>query len=98
MDVDLNQDPLHPQWSTALAAARGACRCGARTRQGLACRNPAMPNGRCRMHGGGSTGPRTAEGLERMRQARTTHGAYGAEARRFRKRVRLLLQAVRDAD
>jgi hypothetical protein len=27
-------------------------RCGARTRSGRPCRSPAMPNGRCRMHGG----------------------------------------------
>ncbi|MFH1538218.1 MAG: HGGxSTG domain-containing protein [bacterium] len=34
-------------------------RCAARTRlDGHPCRNWAMPNGRCRMHGGKSTGPR----------------------------------------
>src|SRR5437016_12381081 len=27
-------------------------RCGARTRSGSRCQSPAMPNGRCRMHGG----------------------------------------------
>ncbi|WP_273218248.1 HGGxSTG domain-containing protein [Hyphomicrobium zavarzinii] len=37
-------------------------RCGARTRTGRPCRAPAWPNGRCRMHGGLSTGCRTAEG------------------------------------
>jgi glucans biosynthesis protein len=31
-------------------------RCGAKTRKGIPCRSPAMPNGRCRMHGGKSTG------------------------------------------
>jgi hypothetical protein len=30
--------------------------CGARTRSGSRCRSPAMPNGRCRMHGGMSPG------------------------------------------
>ena len=30
------------------------------------CRNWAMPNGRCRVHGGASTGPRTAEGKARV--------------------------------
>lgn len=30
--------------------------CGAKTRHGLPCLTPAMPNGRCRMHGGSSTG------------------------------------------
>lgn len=31
--------------------------CGAKTRSGLPCRNRPMKNGRCRMHGGKSTGP-----------------------------------------
>lgn len=30
--------------------------CGAKTRSGNPCKNRAMPNGRCRMHGGKSTG------------------------------------------
>lgn len=52
-------------------------RCGARCkRSGKPCQSPAMPNGRCRMHGGKSTGPRTLEGLNRMRCANTRHGAY----------------------
>lgn len=33
-----------------------------------------MKNGRCRLHGGKSTGPRTPEGLERSRYARWKHG------------------------
>ena len=33
-----------------------APRCGAKTRKGTACQAPAMANGRCRMHGGTSTG------------------------------------------
>ena len=37
--------------------------CGARTRAHRRCANPAMPNGRCRMHGGKSTGPRTRKQL-----------------------------------
>src|SRR5215212_1797217 len=28
--------------------------CGAKTRRGTECKNPAMQNGRCRMHGGAS--------------------------------------------
>jgi len=31
-------------------------RCGAKTRAGTPCKNGAMPNGRCRLHGGKSTG------------------------------------------
>ncbi|HET6234320.1 MAG TPA: HGGxSTG domain-containing protein [Acetobacteraceae bacterium] len=51
--------------------------CWARAkRTGCACRAPAMANGRCRMHGGKSTGPRRLEALARIAAARTTHGAY----------------------
>ena len=56
-----------------------APRCGARTRAGECCRQPAMKNGRCRMHGGLSTGPRTAAGRARCAAARRTHGFYSAE-------------------
>jgi hypothetical protein len=59
-----------------------APRCGARTRARHPCRSPAMPNGRCRMHGGASTGPRTLEGLNRLRAANTRHGAYATSASR----------------
>ncbi len=56
-----------------------APRCGARTRAGGCCRQPAMGNGRCRFHGGKSSGPRTAAGLAKSRAARRTHGGYSAE-------------------
>ena len=45
-----------------------------------------MANGRCRMHGGPSTGPRTPEGLERY---------YSAEAKRVRREARQQLQLLR---
>ncbi len=32
--------------------------CGAKTRAGGTCKAPAMANGRCRVHGGASTGPK----------------------------------------
>jgi len=65
-----------------------APRCGARTRCGGECRQPAMPNGRCRLHGGLSTGPRTPAGLARSRCSRWKHGARSA-------RVRILLREAR---
>ena len=37
-------------------------RCEARTRRGTACQCKALQNGRCKLHGGRSTGPRTAAG------------------------------------
>jgi hypothetical protein len=65
-------------------------RCGARTRQKTLCGRLAMANGRCRMHGGLSTGARTAEGLERIRVAVTTHGHYSAENRQVAAMIRAL--------
>lgn len=47
-----------------------------------------MANGRCRLHGGKSTGPRTPEGLERSRRARLVHGYYTAEAKAARAEAR----------
>ena len=39
--------------------------CGARTQGGWPCRSLALPNGRCKWHGGRSTGPRSPEGTRR---------------------------------
>ena len=39
---------------------------------------------------GRRTGPRTAEGLERIRKARTTHGMRTAEMEQMRKLIRVL--------
>jgi hypothetical protein len=68
-----------------------APRCGARTRRGTQCQSPAMANGRCRMHGGKSTGPRSIEGLERSRKANLKHGFYSEEAIAERKEAKALL-------
>ncbi len=70
----------NPQGNPNLAA-----RCGAKTRRGTPCKAPAMKNGRCRLHGGKSTGPRTPEGLKRSKTARLRHGLYSEG---FRKEKR----------
>ena len=42
--------------------------CGAKTRRGTRCRNTSLYiNGRCKFHGGLTTGPTTAEGKEQSR-------------------------------
>jgi hypothetical protein len=65
-----------------------APRCGAKNRAGAPCQAPALRGRvRCRLHGGASTGPRTEQGLARMRAARTVHGAYGAAAMARRRYV-----------
>jgi len=52
-------------------------RCGAKTRKGTECQRPANKrNGRCRVHGGASTGPRTEEGRARISDANLRHGRY----------------------
>jgi hypothetical protein len=63
-----------------------------------------MKNGRCRMHGGASTGPRTPEGLARCRRANWKHGARSAEGlasrRRWREKFHYMeasLEAIRAA-
>ena len=81
-----------------------APRCEARTRRGTPCQCPAMRNRRrCKLHGGLSTGPKTAEGIERIRRASTTHGqrtkAARAEREHFRaltKECHLLLSTLAD--
>jgi hypothetical protein len=92
----MNPSPARlPDWRTMLLLARLAPRCGARTRAGTPCKCPAMRNGRCRLHGGLSTGPTSPEGLARLAQARTVHGGYGAEMRHFRELVREMREDAR---
>jgi len=51
-----------PQYPSFPEECRGMT-CGAKTRNGTACkRRDLYQNGRCRLHGGFSTGPRTPEG------------------------------------
>ncbi len=60
---------------------RRAPRCGARTRgTGKPCQCRALANGRCRFHGGLSTGPKTAEG--RRRALANLTGPKTSEGRR----------------
>jgi hypothetical protein len=72
-----------------------AARCGAKNRKGTPCQCPAMRNGRCRLHGGLSTGPNTSEGIERIRQAVTKHGQYSKAAKAERQLSRTMLQKFR---
>ena len=63
-------------------------RCGAVTRSGYPCRRPGNKiNGRCKLHGGRSTGPKTKEGLARLIKANTKHGAFSKDARKKAKHI-----------
>jgi hypothetical protein len=87
MTVIARKNPMRsvPDWRITMPLAHASPRCGSRTRAGTPCRQAAMGNGRCRMHGGLSTGPRTAEGLERIRKARTRAGLHSAEMLEMRR-------------
>jgi hypothetical protein len=50
-------------------------KCNAKTRSGKPCKRIGNPkNGRCHLHGGKSTGPKTAEGRARIAAAQFKHG------------------------
>ena len=82
-------------------------RCGAKTRRGTACRRPASKrNGRCRLHGGRSTGPKSAEGRAKIAAANTTTGQHAKAkiakrkedakvAKELRNRLRVIEQNLR---
>ena len=70
-----------------------APRCGAYARTtGKPCNSPAMNNGRCRMHGGASTGPKTKRGKARAKRGNWKQGKYSAETKREDKEIRDLLR------
>ncbi|MDA9967179.1 hypothetical protein N9D70_01105 [bacterium] len=50
-------------------------RCLAKTRRGTACQRAAYKhNGRCALHGGRSTGPKTQRDVQRISEANLKHG------------------------
>ena len=86
---------------TRLGAQWPGQRCLAKTRQGTPCQNPVVTDrNRCRMHGGLSCGPRTAEGKERSIAAHWRHGrrskAHIAKVQQINDRLRrVILQGRR---
>ena len=61
--------------------------CGAHARRtGKPCRQPAMANGRCRLHGGKSTGP------PKGNKNALKHGFYTRDAITHRRYIRQLLK------
>ena len=79
-------NPMHE----ARAALAVHPRCGAHSRTtGLPCRNPAMRNARCRMHGGRSNGAPRGRKHWNYR-----HGLKTKEARVDRRQARAQIQAL----
>ena len=70
-------------------------RCGAKTRRGTACQKPPLAGKtKCRLHGGLSTGPRTAEGKARIAAAHWKHGRRSRAFTEARKQIWADLRAV----
>ena len=84
MSTDLKFEDLTKEQLKALRTrarmqrklAAGIKLCGAKTRQGRPCIATGLANGRCKNHGGLSTGAKTPEGkaisLSKLKQYRTT--------------------------
>lgn len=71
------------------------CGAKARTNKCKPCRQPAMLNGRCRLHGGLSTGIKTQEGIRRVKEANLKHGFYSAEAIAERRSIKGVIRAMK---
>jgi hypothetical protein len=74
---------------------RSARRCGAKNRRGNPCQCPAMANGRCRLHGGLSTGAKTPEGKARAAMSNYRHGNYTNQAIAERREARMRARDAR---
>jgi hypothetical protein len=67
--------------------------CGARSkRTGKPCQKYPCKNGRCNLHGGKSTGPKTSEGRNRQILAVTRHGRYTKESIAERLMIKQLIK------
>lgn len=68
--------------------------CGAKARRNKhqPCRQPGMlTNGRCRLHGGKSTGPKTAAGKRKSARANLKDGMHTRAEKIERLRIRAML-------
>ena len=84
-----------------LAGGRIRClRCTAKSvRSGLQCAKPAMKSSstqKCSHHGGWATGPKTAEGRQRIAQAHTIHGESTKAARHEHSKASARLSMLED--
>lgn len=72
------------------------CGARARTNNHRPCQQPAMDNGRCRLHGGltpkHNHGPKTTAGKHRQKMGSWKHGLRSKEAREEAKSFRMFLE------
>lgn len=76
------------------------CGAKARTNNYNPCRQPAMANGKCRLHGGltpkNNPGAKTEEGKRRQKMASWKHGMRSKEALEENKEVRQLIKSSKE--
>ena len=75
----------------------------ARTRRGTLCQRPGTKkNGRCKLHGGHSTGPKTEDGSARLTASKTIHGRTTkperAKAKQRAEIGRQVMRAVKEIE
>ena len=87
MSTKAEDNPMH-----RLSPMHLSPRCGAQTRSRSPCRAPAMPNGRCRMHGGASPGAARGKANGNYK-----HGRFTAEAIENRRGLNALIRELRKA-
>ena len=100
MKLTNRRAPIKAGLATRFGPSWPGHRCGAKTRAGGACQNPAIKErSRCKLHGGKSTGPRTPEGKARVIAAHTKHGrrskAHMEKVKAINAELRRVLNAMR---
>jgi len=78
-------------WELALQKANSSPRCNAKTRKNTKCQAPSMNNGRCRLHGGKSTGAPRNEAHGNYK-----HGKYSIEYLSHKKYIRELVKQLKE--
>lgn len=77
------------------------CGAKARTNNNHPCRQPAMANGRCRLHGGltpkNNPGPKTPEGKYRQKMGSWKHGMRSKEMAEENRLVKELIKFSKDS-
>ena len=89
----------NPEQYLTTAGGRITCiRCKAHSsRTKEQCKNPALKGKAvCKWHGGMSTGPRTKEGIQRIREAHLKHGEETKQARQERSSKSAMFRYLTD--
>lgn len=73
-------------------------KCEAQTRRGTLCQRPGNKiNGRCKLHGGRSSGPKTEAGLAQLAGSKITHGRFiKAEREKAKRRAEVGRNVLRE--